>query len=90
MAGEARAADVIESAIVRAQGVAKSVIPLLAPEPPEIRGLVLAELLALFLSGYARGGDRAVEAMFDMHVGMVRELVRANLTLLRGEPQGHA
>ena len=62
-----------------ALALAERIKPLLAGHPPELQGVVLAELLALWLAGHRVGSPRETERLRDEllvgHIEAVRKLV---------------
>jgi hypothetical protein len=65
--------------------------PLLAGQPAEMQGAVLADLLAIWLAGHHVAGDedatRTMRAeLLAVHCGMVRELTSINARLIGTTP----
>jgi hypothetical protein len=64
-----------------AVGVAQRIHPLLAGLPPQVQGAALADLLATWLAGHE---PELREALLDLHIHTVRELVPINEAMRRG------
>lgn len=65
---------------IAAAKLAARIAPLLAGREPEVQGAVLADLLAIWLSGHRVEGDPRAEAelregILALHIAAVRELV---------------
>jgi hypothetical protein len=59
--------------------------PMLAGRDPGVQGGALADLLALWLAGHP---PFVREAMIEMHIEMVRDLIPVNEHIIFG-PEGH-
>jgi len=72
-ATEKRDARTVEEIIVA------RIRPLLAGHDPGIQGMVIADLLALWLAGHP---SELRESLLTMHIGNVRELVVINAAIM--------
>jgi len=61
----------------------QAIRPQLAGLHHAIQGAVLADLTAMWLAGHFRAGPAALEALFDMHIGKVHELIPPNVQILK-------
>jgi len=69
--------DPLEAKIVEA--LVKAISAELAGHPPEIQGVVLADLLAMFLVGHVgRDAPAAREKILRLHIATVRKLIPIN------------
>lgn len=48
-----------------------------------VQGAVLADLTAMWLAGHYQGGPRTIEALFDMHIAKVHELIGVNIQIIK-------
>jgi hypothetical protein len=71
-----------EDAISSTEDVVEQIKRLLAARPPGMQGVILANLLALFIAGHP---PAARDKLLDWHVQMVRKLVPAVEAELFGE-----
>lgn len=68
--------------------LAQSIYPMLAGQPPEVQGAVLADLLSMWLAGHYRGGDALLLRLLEHHVRAVRMILPVQIAALK-ERQRH-
>lgn len=63
----------------------ETIRPILAPHSPEIRGAVLADLMAINLAGFQGQGKHKVRReLLRMHVDAIQHLIKVNEAELMG------
>lgn len=78
--------DLLREAInakIQVDAVVDAIKPLLHGRGPTIQGLVLSELVAIFLGGFVEEGAR--ESMTQLHIDTVRSFLRADAAATRDE-----
>jgi hypothetical protein len=73
--------------------IVERIKPLLAGQPPELQGVVLADCMAIWLAGHHVAGDaeatRKMRAeLLAMHCSAVRELTEINAKIMNQAPDG--
>lgn len=83
----------IDVRVDRVSEIVRSIAPLLAGEPPEIQGAVLAELTAVWVWGHQVEGESTSsettkkyrQQMLDAHVTLVSRLIPIHDGMLEAE-----
>jgi hypothetical protein len=63
--------------------IVERIKPILAGQPPQVQGAVLAELLGLWLAGHYLMGDAVIEDVLATHIEAVRKLIRVSIAELK-------
>jgi hypothetical protein len=70
-------------AIDKSFEIVENIKPLMAGQPREVQGCVVAQLLSMWVAGHYLNGDALMEQVLQEHIAHVRKLIPVDIDILK-------